>query len=38
MPLALSVLCHLLVLAIAAYMLSYLLKPAVRQAFTTSNA
>jgi preprotein translocase subunit SecY len=38
MPLALSVLCHLLVLAISVYTLSYLLKPAVRQAFTTSNA
>jgi hypothetical protein len=38
MPLALSLLCHLCVVAIAAYTLSYLLKPAVRQAFTTSNA
>jgi preprotein translocase subunit SecY len=38
MPIALSLLCHLLVLAIAVYMLSYLLKPTVRQAFTTSNA
>ena len=37
MPIALSLLCHLCVVAIAAYMLSYLLKPAVRQAFT-SNA
>jgi hypothetical protein len=38
MPIALSLLCHLLVLAIAVYMVSYLLKPTVRQAFTTSNA
>jgi preprotein translocase subunit SecY len=38
MPIALSLLCHLFVVAIAVYMLSYLLKPAVRQAFTTSNA
>jgi preprotein translocase subunit SecY len=38
MPIALSLLCHLCVVAIAVYMLSYLLKPAVRQAFTTSNA
>src|ERR1700693_660993 len=38
MPMALSLLCHLLVVAIAVYMLSYLLKPTVRQAFTTSNA
>ena len=38
MPVALSLLCHLFVVAIAIYMLSYLLKPAVRQAFTTSNA
>jgi preprotein translocase subunit SecY len=38
MPIALSLLCHLLVVTIAVYMLSYLLKPTVRQAFTTSNA
>ena len=38
MPIALSLLCHLLVVAIAVLMLSYLLKPTVRQAFTTSNA
>jgi hypothetical protein len=38
MPIALSLLCHLLVVAIAVLMLSYLLKPTVRQAFTASNA
>jgi preprotein translocase subunit SecY len=38
MPVGLSLLCHLLVVAIAVFMLSYLLKPAVKQAFTTSNA
>jgi len=38
MPIALSLLCHLLVVAIAVYTLSYLWKPTVRQAFTTSNA
>jgi hypothetical protein len=38
MPIALSLLCHLLVVAIAVFMLSYLLKPAVKQAFTSSNA
>jgi hypothetical protein len=38
MPIALSLLCHLLVVAIAVFMLSYLLKPTVRQAFTASNA
>jgi len=38
MPVGLSLLCHLLVVAIAFSMLSYLWKPTVRQAFTTSNA
>ncbi len=38
MPVGLSLLCHLLVMATAVWMLSYLLKPGVRQAFIASSA
>jgi hypothetical protein len=37
-PEGLSVICHLLVMAMAGAMLVYLLRPGVRQAFTASNA
>jgi|HubBroStandDraft_6_1064221.scaffolds.fasta_scaffold29399_3 hypothetical protein len=36
-PEGLSVICHLLVMAMAGAMLAYLLRPGVRQAFTASN-
>ena len=37
-PLGVSLVCHLLTLATAAWMLSYLLRPGVKQAFSASNA
>jgi hypothetical protein len=38
MTIGLSLLCHLAVVAIAAWMLVYLMKPGVRRAFSASNA
>jgi len=37
MPVGMSLLCHLVVVAIAAWMLSYLLRPGVRQAFGAAS-
>jgi hypothetical protein len=37
-PLGVSLICHLLTLATAAWMLTYLLKPGVKQAFSASHA
>jgi hypothetical protein len=37
-PLGVSLVCHLLTLATAAWMLTYLLKPGVKQAFSASHA
>lgn len=38
MTVELSLLCHLAVVAIAAWMMAYLMKPGVRRAFSASNA
>jgi len=37
MPIGLSLLCHLVVVAIAAWMLTYLLRPGVRRAFSAAS-